>query len=71
MTEKRIQRYIRPRFRIKLVRPHKKKPAHLPKIMLGLTVALLISRSLQEKKKPTKQDLKASSDAALRGLLLL
>ena len=71
MKERRIQRHIRPRFRIKVVKSHTKKPTHLPKIMLGLTGIIILGRALQERKKPTKQDLKASADAAMRGLLLL
>jgi hypothetical protein len=71
MNEKRIQRHIRPRFRIKVVRPHLKRPAHLPRIMIGLTALIIITRAIQEKKKPTAEDLKASADATMRGLLLL
>ena len=71
MKERRIQRYVRPRFRIKVVRPHKKKPKHLSRIMVGLTLTIILARALQEREKPTTQDVKKGTDAVLRGLLIL
>ena len=71
MKDQIVSRYIRPRYKIKVVKPHKEKPTHLPKVMIGLTATVLILAAFKERKVPSKEDVKSATNAAIRGLLLL
>lgn len=71
MKDKIVSRYIRPRYKIKVVKPHKERPTHLPKIIIGLSATLLILATLKEKKPPSKEDIRSATNATIRGLLLL
>ena len=71
MKDQIVSRYIRPRYKIKVAKPHKERPVHLPRMMIGLTASIIILSALKKRQVPTKKDMKKATNATIRGLLLL